>query len=146
MLDVLGFNPVLQKFYEMIFEKIFSKTLCGLFLIFCGSCFINNFVVRDRFSEPQKLSRNPFILKKIPLEHLIWTNKLEGLKIIFSTAKSLIWPSHFCAKIKFYDFFQVRLFNFNAIFKTCLNIYLKKLTKNGDFTLLVKSLEPYKLP
>ena len=67
MLDFLGFYPDLQKFCEMIFEKIFSKNLCGLFLIFCGSCFIHNFVVRDRFSEPQKLSRNPFTLKKNPV-------------------------------------------------------------------------------
>ena len=29
-----GFNPILQKFYEMICEIIVSKSMCGIFLFF----------------------------------------------------------------------------------------------------------------
>ena len=41
-----------QKVGEMIFEIIFSKTECRIFLIFCYSHFINNFVVKNIFLEP----------------------------------------------------------------------------------------------
>ena len=47
-----GFNPVLQKFYMMICEIIVYKTVGGIFLIFCQSIFINNFIVKSEFSEP----------------------------------------------------------------------------------------------
>ena len=43
----LGFNRILQKFCEMICEIIFSKTVCGIFFIFCHSRFINNFIVNN---------------------------------------------------------------------------------------------------
>ena len=46
-----GINPILQKFYKMICEIIVSKTLCGIFLIFCRLSFINNFMVKNSFSE-----------------------------------------------------------------------------------------------
>ena len=45
------FNPVLQKFYEVICEIIIYKKLGGIFLIFCLSSFINNFIVKNSFSE-----------------------------------------------------------------------------------------------
>ena len=35
----------------MICEIIVSKTLCGIFLIFCRLSFINNFMVKNSFSE-----------------------------------------------------------------------------------------------
>ena len=38
------------------------------------------------------------------------------------------------------------LFNYNITLKKTLKIYLEKLWKIGDFTLLYKPLEPYKLP
>ena len=44
-------NPILQKFYKMICEIIVSKILCGIFLIFCRLVFINNFMVKNSFSE-----------------------------------------------------------------------------------------------
>ena len=37
------------------------------------------------------------------------------------------------------------LFNFNAILKTCFKNLFRKTVKIGDFTLLNKPLEPYKL-
>ena len=46
-----GFDPILQKFYKMICEIIVSKTVRGIFLIFCQSSFINNFMVKSSFSE-----------------------------------------------------------------------------------------------
>ena len=45
----LGFNPILQKFYEMICEILDSKTMCGILLVFWYSYFINNFVVKTKF-------------------------------------------------------------------------------------------------
>ena len=80
-----GFNPILQRFCKMICEIIVSKTLCGIFLIFCWSSFINNFMVRNSFSEPknkrklnisraiyfEKISAHRFVV-------LICTNKREG--------------------------------------------------------------------
>ena len=35
-----GFNPILQKFYEMISEIIVSKKVCRIFLFFCQLSFI----------------------------------------------------------------------------------------------------------
>ena len=46
-----GFNPILQKFYEMICEIIISKTVCGIFLFFCQSRFINNFMEKNNIEE-----------------------------------------------------------------------------------------------
>ena len=46
-----GFSPILQRFYKMICEIIFSKTVCGIFLIFCRSSFVNNFMVKNNFLE-----------------------------------------------------------------------------------------------
>ena len=45
----LGFNPILQKFYEIICEILVSKTMCGILLVFWYSYFINNFVVKTKF-------------------------------------------------------------------------------------------------
>ena len=51
---------------------------------------------------------------------------------------------HFSAQKKvFYIYFQMWLFNFNAILRTCLKKLFRKTEKIGDFTLLNKSLEPY---
>ena len=80
-----GFNPILQKFYEMICEIIVSKMVCRIFLIFCRYSFINNFMVKNNFSEPKNqlksnISRSIY-LKKIStysFVDLICTNKLEG--------------------------------------------------------------------
>ena len=43
----LGFNPILQKFGEMICGMIFFKTMCRVLLFFCFSRLINNFVVNN---------------------------------------------------------------------------------------------------
>ena len=79
-----GFNPILQKFFEMICQIIVSKTVCGIFLIICRSSFINNFMVKNNFLGPKNhrklnISR-PTYLKKKSAHHLvdlICTNKLE---------------------------------------------------------------------
>ena len=44
-----GFNPILQKFYERICEIIVSKTVCGIFLFFYQSSFINDFMEKNNF-------------------------------------------------------------------------------------------------
>ena len=61
----LGFNPILQKFSEMICEIILSKIVCRISLIFRRSHFINNFVVKKNFFETVK-SWDLFILKIFP--------------------------------------------------------------------------------
>ena len=79
-----GFNPILQKLYEMICEIIVSKTICRIYLIFYRSSFINNFMAKNNFLEPknhQKLNVSKYIyFRKISAYRfvgLICTNKLE---------------------------------------------------------------------
>ena len=110
-----GFNPILQKFYKMICEIIVSKTVCGIFLIFCQSSFINNFMVKNSFSEPKNQRKlnisRPIYLKKISVQRfvgLICTNKVkgfffwkfffQGLEAFFATATGLILASFFFHK------------------------------------------------
>ena len=45
----LGFNHILQKFYEMNCETVTTKTLCGIFLIFCRLSFTDNFNCEEQF-------------------------------------------------------------------------------------------------
>ena len=80
-----GFNPILKKFYEMICEIIVSKTVWRIFLIFCRYSFINNFMVKNNFSEPKNQLKSNIsrliYFKKISaysFVDLICTNKLEG--------------------------------------------------------------------
>ena len=119
-----GFNTILQKFYEMICEIIVCKMVCGIFLIFCWSSFINDFMVKNNFSEP-KNHRKLKILKSIYCKKisahlfvgLIFTNKLEGfffkkiffqgLGAFFMAAKLLILGViFFPQKINFILFFK----------------------------------------
>ena len=92
-----GFNPILQKFYEMIGEIIVSKLVCGIFFFFFfffQSSFINNFLEKNNFSEPQnhqKLNISRIIyFKKLSAHYFedpICRYKLDGLffrKTIFS--------------------------------------------------------------
>ena len=88
------FNPILLKFCVMICEIIVYKTVCGIFLIFCRSNFINYLIVKSNFSEPQNhwdfnISR-PIYLEKISahrFEGHICKNKLE--KVVFW--KKIFW-------------------------------------------------------
>ena len=106
------FNPILQRFCDMICEIIVSKTVWGIFLIFCRPSFLDNFIVKSNFSEPQNhpnlnFSR-PICLKKISthsFENHIYINKLQeiffgkiffqGLGAFLVTAEPLIWASFF---------------------------------------------------
>ena len=118
-----GFNPILQKFYEIICEIIVSKMVCGIFLTFCRSSFINNFMVKDNLSEPKNqwklISRDPLISKKISPHRFvgfICTNKLEefffentffqGIRAFITTATRLIWASFFSTKKSVLYFFS----------------------------------------
>ena len=154
--NFVGLNPILHKFCE-ICEIIFFKTVCGIVLIFCRSRFINDFFVKNIFLEPwnhQKLKSWPiFFFLKVSaqfFENLIFArSKLEGfffnllhLLGAFFMAANLL---NFLHKKLILYFFQVWLFNFNAILKICFKMYYRKLTKNGD-TLWKTSLEPNRLP
>ena len=79
-----GFNPTLQKLYKTICEIIVSETMCGIFLIFYRLSFINNFIVKNSFSEPKNQRKSnisrPIYFKKMSAHRfvsLICTNKLE---------------------------------------------------------------------
>ena len=154
-----GFNPILQKFYDMICEIIVSKTMCGIFLIFCRSSFISNFMVKNNFLEPKShlksnISR-PAYFKKIFAHRfldLICTNRL-GKNFFQKIFLSRTWSFfHDCkttnSGVIFFHkklishFFQEWLFNFNIILKTCFENLFWETEKNGDFTLLNKPLEP----
>ena len=111
-----GFNPILQKFYKMICKIIVSKTICGIFLIFCRQSFTINFMVKNSFLEPKNqrklnISRLTYFLKICAhrLVGLICKNKLrkkmfffliffQGLPAFFTTATRLIWASFFSTK------------------------------------------------
>ena len=119
-----GFNPILQKIYEMICEIIVSKTVYGIFLFFCQLSFINNFMVKNNFSEPwnhRKLNiSKPIYFKKTSahrFEDRICTNKLDGFffsKNIFFKDLELFWQlknhwfgrQFFPQKINFILFFK----------------------------------------
>ena len=114
-------------------------------LIFCRQSFINNFMVKNSFSEPKNQRKldisRPIYLKKISAHRfvgLICTNKLErfffsikfffqGLGAFFTTATRLIWASFFSTK----KFFQGRSFNFNIILKTCSKNSFRKTVKKS---------------
>ena len=120
------FNTILQKFYKMISEIIVSKAVRGIFLIFCSSSFINNFMVKNSFVEPKR-QRKLNILRPIHFEKnsahrfagLTCTNKREGFfffeknffqrfGVFFTTAARLIWASFFSSKkIILYFFSEV---------------------------------------
>ena len=62
----LGFNSILQTFYEKILEVIVSKMVSRIFSIFSRSSFINNFMAKNNFSvskNHQKISRPICFLK-----------------------------------------------------------------------------------
>ena len=130
-----GFNPILQKFYKMICEIIVSKTICGIFLIFCRSFFINNFMVKNSFSEPKNERKLKYLeihvyLKKFRTPFCrSYLYKLAG-RIFF---RKNSFRGLFFIKKWFYTFFQRWLFNFNIILKTCFKNLFKKTVKNWWF-------------
>ena len=159
-----GFNSFLQRHYEMICEIIFSKTVSWIFLIFCRSSFIDNFMMKNNFLEPKNQRKlnilRPIFLKKFSAHRfvdLICINKLEEFffqKIFVSRTWNFFYDCKttnlgiifFHKKLIFY-FFQGWLFNFDVILKTCFkNLFWKTVWKNGDFTILNKPPKPYKLP
>lgn len=80
----LGFNPIYQKICETLLKITFSNTVCRIFLIFCRLCFINNFIIKNNFSEPQNhselnISRTIYFTKISAhcIEGLICANKLK---------------------------------------------------------------------
>ena len=85
-----GFNPILQIFYEMICEIIVSKTVCGIFLFFCQSRFIKNFMGKNNFSESQN-HRKLNISKTIYLKKILHT----VLKIL---SAQISWTDFFFRK------------------------------------------------
>ena len=103
-----AFNSFLKKFCEMICEITVSKMVCGIFLIFCRSKFINNFIVKNslnlNISRPISLKKN-FISAKIKWKNFFFLIFFQGLGTFLTTAKPLIWASFFSAKNKFYIFF-----------------------------------------
>ena len=90
-----GFNPILQDFCIMICEIIVYKTVSGIFLIFCRSGFINSFIVRSNFWEPQN-HRNLNISRPIYLEK----NFALGFEIISAqiSCKNFFFFKHFSFK------------------------------------------------
>ena len=128
-----GFNPVLQKFYEMICEIIFSKTVWGIFFIFCRSNlqFHEQFHGEGQFSEPNITEswispRYPFILTKFP--HTV-------LKIL---SVQMSW------KNLFLNFFLLRTWSFLHDCKTTnlgVTFFNRKLILyifcKGDYLILI---------
>ena len=113
------FNTILQKFYKMICEIIVSKTVRGIFLIFCSSSFINNFMVKNSFVEPKR-QRKLNILRPIHFEKnsahrfagLTCTNKREGF-FFWKKLFSKIWSFfHDCSTTNLGVIFFLKKNNF----------------------------------
>ena len=90
-----GFTPIFQKFHEIICEINFSKTACGIFQLFCRSCFINNFVVKNNFSKPQNpkakyLENNLFSVPRILSAQI---SRKDFFKIFFQVLRTLFKQS-----------------------------------------------------
>ena len=127
-----GFNPILQKFYEMVCEIIVFKIVCGIFLFFCQLSFINNFM-KNNFSEPQNYRKlnisRPIYFIKISahrFEDPICKNKLDGCslwKIFFSRTWSFFhdWKTTNKGVVFFYKklilFFFQRWTYFRNLFR-----------------------------
>ena len=149
------FNPILQKYYEMICEIIVSTTICGMFLIYCPLSFVNNFMVKNNFSEPQNHQKlnisRPIYFKKYSylknpkkdLAQINWKDLFFRKKNFFlkdlEVFSRLQNPNchAFLHKIYFFIYFilflQGWLFDFNIILKSWFKILFRKTVKNGDF-------------
>ena len=129
MEKILGFNPILQKFCEMISEITSSKTVWRIFLIFCRSRFINNFVVKNSFSEnwshqELNISRPIYFLKKFAyhFQDLTVTNKLEGFFF------KRLW--HNCFPVDFVKFLKTPFLQ-NTSERLLLNWVAKICSQSG---------------
>ena len=121
-----GFHSILHNFHKMIFEIIYCKTVSWIFLTFCRLHFINNFEVKNNFSEPwdyQKLniSRRMYF-KEISghrFQDLICTNNVESklFKSFFNFFPKT-WSSFKIAKHVFGREFFAQKSNFILFFKS----------------------------
>ena len=116
--NLLGFNTTLQKFWDMICEIIFCRTVSGIswFFVVLVNILHAVTVLINLFAQINWID---FFFQKY---------FFNDVGFFFKTEKPLIWVSFFAKKMIFY-FFQLWLFNFNAIFKTCVKIYWEKLKK-----------------
>ena len=132
-----GFNLIWQKFWEMICEIIVYKTMSGVFLIFCRSSFINNFIVKNHFLEHWH-HRNLNILKPIYLikiyahrfEDHICANKVDNF---FFLKKSFLRTWNFFSRLQNHWFglhFFPQKTNFILIFK-CDHLILIQYEKHA---------------
>ena len=112
--------------------EIISKTVCTIFLIF-SLHFINNFVVKKSFLEPQNHQKlnisRPNYFKNFLSEQITWKDffnfVFKDLEL-FSCVKPLTEASFFAQKIN------------------CI-LFFRKTEKKSDFILLRRSFKPYKL-
>ena len=160
-----GFNPILQKFYEMICEMIVSKTMCGTFLIFCRSSLINYGIyceeqllgtlksLKLKYLETHLFKKKFLhITLKIISAQIRWKNFfsgkffLEDLELFSQPQKQWFRAHFFPQKINFIPFFKCDYLILMWYYKNFSKIYLEKLWKIDDSTLLNIQLEPYKLP
>ena len=131
--NFLRFSLILQNFCLMICEIIFSRTVCGSFLIFYRLLLTNNLIEKNNFSKPY-ISGSTYFKKflhtmlKIFSAQISWKDCFfkkyffQWLGAFFKTAKPLILASFLFTK----NFFQVWLFNFNTILKAYFkNLYIK---------------------
>ena len=119
-----GFNPILQKFCMMICEIIGYKTVYHRHLN----------ISRLIYLEKNSAYCFEFHNCTNKMEEFFFENKIfQGLGALFTTAKPLICASFFSTKKWFYTIFQVWLFNFNAILKTCFKNLFRKTVKNWWF-------------
>ena len=139
----------------MICEGIFSKIVCGIFLIFCSSHFINNFAVMNNFGTP-KSPKLKYLDTNLKFPHTvlkIFSAQINRNYFFFFNFSRTCNFFHECKTTNLGTFshkklilqvFWVWLFNFDTILKTCLkNLFRKTEEKRWFYS--NKSIEPNKL-
>ena len=127
--DSLWFNPILQKFYEMICEIIVSKTVRRIsfffffFFFVCQSSFINDFMEKNNFSESQNH-------RKLNISRLIYFSKFPHLALKILSAQ-ISWKGFFRKT------FSSRTWSFFHNWKTT-NLSVIFFTKNLFHTFILK--------
>ena len=139
----------------MICEIIFFKKSAKFSWFFVVRVLFIWFCYEQQFFETVKSPKIKYLETHLFLKKILQTDlKILSAQIncslselpLFSQLQNTRLGVIFCVQKLVFTFFQVWLFNFIAILKNVLKIYLEKLRKDSSFTHLSKSLEPYKLP
>ena len=131
--NLLGFNTTLQKFWDMICEIIFCRTVSGISWFFVVLVNILH-AVTVLINLSAQINWIDFFFKNI--FSMTWR--------FFSRLKNHLFGCHSLEKHDFLLFFNCDYLILTRYSKPALK-FIGENWKKGDFTILNKSLEPNKL-